>query len=487
MEGMQKRKKQSRVAGRRAMTGLIAMVAGAVAMERTTAQSADALIEKLVEKGILSSKEAVELRKETDSDFGKALRNRQDLPDWVTVFKLTGSFAGRFEHFHADNPLYTERTRYRYRARLGAVVTLKEDFEVGIQMSSGEFDPRYGGGSPVSGQSTLASGASRKPVFFELAYGKWTAINNDIATASMTIGKMRNPFQPSSSVADEPTMLFDPDIFPEGLAASVSYHIDPKHTLNFDGGYYVLGEVDQTLPVDNILSPGHDPAFYGGQLTWNAKWSKKLSTALGVSAFSLTGRENLRVFTPPAPDLLAVPNVNAGNTRSGLGGLAYDMTPLMVSPQVVYTLSSFPLYPGEFPVRLYGDYAENPSAPRDNVGYRLGIRLGKASKKGTWDVGYRYQSLGADVWYEELVDDNNGAFYQQADPLSGFFIPSDGTGGRGYRGGTNVRGHLVRVNYAITDGLMFSFNYYLNSLIHPSPAGSVSGAGHFFTDLEWKF
>ena len=484
---MQRRKHSSRRSGTRAMAALVAVIAGTAEMGQVGAQSTDALIEKLEEKGILTSKEAVEVRKEADAGFGKALLNLQDLPEWVTMFKMTGSFAGRVEHFYADNPLYTDRTRFRYRARLGAVVTMKEDFEVGIQMSSGEFDPRYGGGSPVSGQSTLSSGASRKPVFFEMAYGKWTAINNDITTASMTIGKMRNPFQPASSVADEPAMLFDPDIFPEGLAASVAYHIDPKHTLSFDGGYYVLGEVDQTLPVDNILSPGHDPAFYGGQLTWNAKWNKKVSTALGFSAFSLTGRENLRTFTPPAADLLAVPNVNAGNTRSGFGGLAYDMTPLMVSPQIVYTLSSFPLYPGEFPVRLYGDYAQNPSAPRDNVGYRLGIRLGRAGKKGTWDVGYRYQSLDSDVWYEELVDDNNGAFYQQADPLSGFYIPSQGTGGRGYRGGTNVRGHLVRVNYAITDSLMFSFNYYLNSLIHPSPAGSSSAAGHFFTDLEWKF
>jgi len=480
-------KKRSRNSKLRILPVVLAALSYPVWVQNLSSQSADTLIEKLVEKGILTSKEAIDLKKESDVDYGRALRNRQDFPEWVTMFKITGSFAGRFEQFHADNPLYSDRTRYRYRARLGTIATLKGGFEVGLQLSSGEFDPRYGGGNPLSAQSTLSSGFSRKPVFFELAYGKWTAIDNDALTTSVTIGKMRNPYQPSTGVSDEPSMLFDPDIFPEGLTVSSTYRINSDHAIGFDGGYYMVGEVDQTLPVDNILRPEHDPAIFGGQVNWNAKWTKKLSTSLGVSSFVLTSKDNLRVFTPPAPELLAVPNVNAGNTRTGLGELAYDMTPVMVSPQVVYTLSSFPLHPGEFPVRVYFDYAENPSAPRANVGYRIGIRIGKASRRGTWDFGYRYQSLEADAWYEEMVDDNNGAFYQQADPLSGFLIPSQGTGGRGYRGGTNVRGHLVRLNYAITDSLMFSFNYYMNSLIDPIPAGSNSRAGHLFTDLEWKF
>ena len=118
---------------------------------------------------------------------------------------------------------------------------------------------------------------------------------------------MRNPFQPSSSVADEPTMLFDPDIFPEGLAASVSYHIDPKHTLNFDGGStgnsYNRGA--RVLAISNIgaRADGNDMLLilnrFGGNLALGAS---TLATVFGllyddsesVFSFSVAGGCQLR-------------------------------------------------------------------------------------------------------------------------------------------------------------------------------------------------
>ena len=87
----------------------------------------------------------------------------------------------------------------------------------------------------------------------------------------------------------------------------------------------------------------------------------------------------------------------------------------------------------------------------------MGITFGKSGKKHAWDISYRYEYLEADATYDQLVDDDNGAYYQNAP-----------TGGAvGYFGGTNLKGSLVKANYSITDSLTLSFTCYLNELINP--------------------
>src|SRR5437660_8546833 len=108
------------------------------------AQSSDALLDKLVEKGILTTKEANELKEETDKGFTTAYQVKSGMPDWVTALKFNGDFRGRFEGFYADNPAFVDRNRFRYRVRFGATATLLDDFEIGLRLSSAD---------PVSGSS----------------------------------------------------------------------------------------------------------------------------------------------------------------------------------------------------------------------------------------------------------------------------------------------------------------------------------------------
>ena len=61
------------------------------------AQSADALLDKLVDKGILTVKEANELREEADKGFTSAHQVKTGMPDWVTSFKLNGDVRGRYD------------------------------------------------------------------------------------------------------------------------------------------------------------------------------------------------------------------------------------------------------------------------------------------------------------------------------------------------------------------------------------------------------
>ncbi|HEY4951866.1 MAG TPA: hypothetical protein VII71_00595, partial [Verrucomicrobiae bacterium] len=118
---MKKSKKQN-------TTTKIALFAGAAALmaltPKTQAQSADALIDKLVDKGILTVKEAQDLRDEADKNFNTAFQTKMGTPDWVSGYKFSGDFRGRFEDFTGDNTTFTDRIRWRYRIRFGVAVSM---------------------------------------------------------------------------------------------------------------------------------------------------------------------------------------------------------------------------------------------------------------------------------------------------------------------------------------------------------------------------
>src|SRR3954449_4988775 len=80
-------------------------------------QSIDSLLDKLVDKGVLSVKEANDLREESDKDFSKAYSAKSGMAEWVSSFKWNGDFRSRFEENNAEDPTYHTRDRYRIRAR----------------------------------------------------------------------------------------------------------------------------------------------------------------------------------------------------------------------------------------------------------------------------------------------------------------------------------------------------------------------------------
>jgi hypothetical protein len=222
----------------------------------------------------------------------------------------------------------------------------------------------------------------------------------------------------------------------------------------------------------------------GVQLRYDVAWTKKLSTSLGAAWLTIQNGTNLTTAS--------VPDQNVGNTRNRFSNgaqlfdvLIYDYQPYILDGAVTYTLDHFPLYRGSFPVKISGEYLNNPEAPyhADNYAWDFGVVLGKSGKRGTWDFSYTYRWLGANAWYEELVDDDFGAVYQNitVPPGPGVF------GVAGYYAGTNVKGHVLRFSYSPADALTLSFKCFLTEIIRPIPQNSVSEAHRFQVDAMLKF
>jgi hypothetical protein len=428
----------------------VALFAGATALMSLTpnihAQSSvDALLNKLEQKGVLSVDEAKELKAEnatnSAADFDAEMNSKFTMPSWITSYKLSGDFRGRFDDQSGDEAGVIARERLRYRLRAGLTLDMKDNLEVGFRLGSGD-------GGPLSNNQTMSGNGSKKSIYVDTAYGKWTPINDGTWMLAGTFGKMVNPF-------DESPMVFDPDYTPEGAALQATYKLNSKNSFRFNSAAFVLDEAPKS---------SHDPFLYGGQIIWDAKWTPAIGTALGIAAYDISGKQNLS----------ANYDSNVGNTLAG-GLFATDFNPIVASGNVTYTLDKFPLYTGAFPIKLAGEYMNNPAASGKNIGYWGGVTFGKSGKKGTWDISYRYQVLDANAWWDQIVDDDNIAVLPTSTTAAGIVA------------GTGIKGHLIKANYSITDALTFSFTCYANTLIIDPVAGTKSDALHMMADIMWKF
>ena len=418
------------------------------------AQSADALIDKLIEKGILTTKEAQDLRDEADKNFATAFATKTGMSDWVQALKFNGDVRGRFEGMYANNPLFINRDRLRYRVRFGVVAQFNDDFEAGFKLTSSD------GADPLSGNTTFQNNAEKKSIYFDQAYGKWTPFKGPRLTGGFTVGKMENPFVTSD-------MVFDQDYTPEGIAGQFGYRINDKHSLKFNGGWFVLDESGSQL---------QDPFLFGGQIRWDAIWNAKWSSTLGVTALAMQNAGTLGTN--------AVPNIQRGNAHTGTTGEPrYAHNPIIVDGAVTWLLDSAPFYAGAFPIKFMGEYMNNPAAPSvaDNYGYNLGVQFGKSGKRHTWEIAYNYKWLGADAQWEEFVDSDFGAFYAAANS------PAGSGSGIGYGSGTNVKGHIFKFAYSPTDSFTLSAKWFHTSLINSFPGTSDSDIDRVQVDGVWKF
>jgi len=365
--------------------------------------SSDPLLDLLIKKGVLTDAEAKQVKAEAEHGPMESGSKWKLSPNLKNI-ELYGDFRGRFEQNAAENQAYIDRNRYRFRLRLGLNMTMFENFQIGMRLASGNPQTNPGGtlvgGAPITANQDLNSLETRKFLWIDAAFVKWTAIKHDDWTLAATLGKLDNAFQLSN-------MVWDYDIVPEGAALQAGYNIDQKHSLKGIAGIFVLDELNQgypggnTLPAGTPVAPSHDPFVYGAQALLESKWTPKIETSLGVAVFTIDGKESLSSKVQPF--------YNSGNSRDPNGFLKYNYNPIIGNASATYKLDSFPLYPGKFPIKVSGEYMNNPAAPDNNEGYRIGMTFGKAGKKRAWEINYRFQELQAAAWFDALLDDDNGA------------------------------------------------------------------------------
>jgi len=340
---------------------------------------------------------------------------KQKKSSWTDTIKLSGELRTRHETSEPENGGDREGTRVRARLAISAKPT--DDLEVGIGLASGGTDP-------VSTNQTLGSAASTKDIRLDLAYFKWQA------KPGLTLigGKMKNVyFKPGGN-----PLLWDGDLRPEGMA--LTYKGD-----NFflNGGAHFL-ESDSRRSNNAMtlgLQAGYVTSLGFGKLT------------AGASYFTFDTKGEIAYLDDFAGNTFTCP---AGQTTDCR--FAKDFDEIELFAQLSTSL-------GEKPLTLFADYAQNQDASDYDSAWAIGLKFGKASSPGTWELGYTYQDVEADAVFGLWNDSDFGS------------------------GVTDSKGHILKGAWALNKKSKIGFTYFDNEV------GVDLGAGDDYErlQLDWSF
>lgn len=366
---------------------------------------------------------------------------RNATPKWMEGLSFNGDLRLRYEYNGYDwgstpDQDKKDRNRARFRARFGVVKKFPGDeFEIGFRLATGENN------DSTSTNQTMTESWSKKPVWIDLAYAKYSPK----AVKGLTVigGKMQKPWI-------ENEIFMDTDVNPEGFWAQ--YQPTTTGAIHpFAGaGYFIVNE----------SAAGDDSTMYLAQLGTTVDLSKTVKYTLAGSYQEWTGYDALQK------------NLSGNKAWAPRG----NDSPVSNIPglRIVYLSNQldFPLFGHN--MNLFADVAHNcggddtthPQYDDQNNAYATGVKYGQNKKKGDWSVKYRY------AWIE-------------ANALPGNFIDSD-------FGFANRQGHVVGGEYNLLDNVTVGANVFLTQPIFSPTTTSGSSVYENLTvtvlfDVIWKF
>jgi hypothetical protein len=414
------------------------------------AQDANALLDLLVRKKLITPKEADEVRTEmkaakpkTATTFSEPAASKSDassaksppilsaVQKWklstpITELELYGDTRLRYEYRGGQGAENTdvrddwqERRRERYRLRIGLRGTLVDDWFFGLRLETGA-GPRSTNvtfGDDTSSTSGGGGGPFAKGsdgINVGQAYLGYKGFKD----FTLTGGKMPNPFVTT-------WMVWDPDINPEGLAEQW------KHTFKFGGGsestssfskdaksvaantsaepgmslevfvnfgQFVYDDANPENPVGPRPTaggnsvPNNDAILLGWQAGAKFTFPNQLYAQLAPTLYNYTGNGDTfnSHFQGGSPGITNAASL--GQNQTGINSLlVFDMP-----GEIGWKL-------GDLPMRVFGDFAVNldgedrafaagrPDKGDQRFAYQIGIGAGQLKKKNQWQVDVFWQ------------------------------------------------------------------------------------------------
>jgi hypothetical protein len=467
--------------------------------------SPDALLQKLVAKGILSRDEAEQIKKEATTNSTGGFNNpdvqKFKLSSVIKNMELFGDLRFRYEYRAGKlgpeaGGIYDAGNRWRYGLRIGVRGDLVDDFYYGLRL---ETSPNQ-----RSSMNTIGNGGGSSSTY----YGPFSKANN----YTLFVGQAYLGWRPTSwldvSVGRVPqplyttSMVWDSDFNPEGAVEKLKYTYGP---VDF---FATLGQY-----VYQDLSPASDDAVQGGSsaglnlgdysdhdaylLVWQLGGTYHVDTNLSAKVapviYTYVGHGNASdgFYGPFVGQGTGGYTFAAGTPTTGIPGAfgstsSYNQTGINdlaiveLPMELNFKLGSLDAKAfGDFAINLQGDqraraaYAAGtkiggapafPGGVQLNqaqamqmglaVGNNLGLVYGATPRRGTWEARAFWQHVEQYALDPNLLD-------------SEFFE------GRG-----NLQGIYMAFAYSLTDALIGTVRYGLAERINDQ-----LGTGGYNADL----
>lgn len=343
----------------------------------------DILLQKLVQKGVLTDDEARQIADETKEQVKKetAQNASSSVPAWVQNTKFKGDFRLRYQYDHTKRlPATTGATdtnRARIRLRLGLESKINDKLLLGIGVSTGKNDSAAIDKDTARGiNQTLGNGFSKHVISFNYAFAQYSPFT----WADVLGGKFRNPlWEPCG-------FIWDTDINPEGAALKLSNKLDSRAETFLNTGFFIIDEGGYAA----------DPAMYVFQPGIKTQITDKASLKAAVSYYGFSGIKGKQL------DGTTGTNSNsAGALTKNYKNIAPALELGIKEPLKILKINT--PYLG-----VFAEYVKNidSSAKDRDTGYVYGFSTGneKIEKWADWQFRYNYAMLGKDSILDILPD-----------------------------------------------------------------------------------
>ena len=420
-------------------------------MASSHASEVDVLINKLVEKGILSQQDAGQLLNEMQKEGArqettvketaekvaketaeKAVKKGSEswakLPKWVNRIHFKGDFRLRYQYQKQDlddgSEFKRNRGRYRWRVGINADVTEDRKVQVGFGLASGSGDPR-------STNQTFTNSFETPDARIDYAYAQYQPIKQ----VKLIGGQMKNPIY----FASKQDLTWDSDIRPQGFAAPLKFNFAKKGYVFVTPAWFILSEFK----------------------------SKQETASMGIIQAGVGWDVTEHFWFKFAPSYFYNWNVKGNhfeyssdtNTRDANDDLIYEYNSLALDGE--FGWQKLPFYIKL--VNVFGQFI-NSNAKENDTGWLVGFRFGRELKElWDWQFRYSYRYLERDAWLDFLPDSD---FYD---------------------GGTNAKGHEVRFNLALHKHVVFAIDYYNTRKIDYAAGKTNEPENLLQVDMNFKF
>ncbi|HRZ87385.1 MAG TPA: putative porin, partial [bacterium] len=254
-----------------------------------TAGEIDVLVQKLVDKKLLTKNEAKIIMEDTKEDVVKqnASGKNEMLPKWVQTMKWNGDFRLRNEWRQNPGivPNLAGDNRLRFRARVGFTSDINKETTFGFRLASGSAT------DATSTNQTMGTMFTSKYIGIDQAYLEyrpgWLVKNLKVIG-----GKMPNPLWTTD-------MIWDPDVTPEGLALKYEHPLTKDFKLFANLGGFVYNDLFGTTYAGSTIVPAETSAAYivVPQAGFDYRVMENLSAKAALAYMNVSNLANNPVMT----------------------------------------------------------------------------------------------------------------------------------------------------------------------------------------------
>ncbi len=383
----------------------------------------DILLDKLVERKVISSVDAGLIRREINET--KEVRYKQMakeiVPDSARNWKWSGDLRLRDEMRNRQgtgNDSHRQRIRFRFGSEGKVSDTLKAKFRIAtgtgsdFETGSATDNSDISRADPISTNDTFDDFFRKKPIVLDLANVEWSPEVPGVTKFSVVAGIIENPMWTVTP------MVWDGDLSWDGAAIRVTEEVGPISFFS-NGGAFAL-DSDESEPAALYVAQGGASIKFFPDASDEFTKNLKLTTALAYHDY-VNVANSAKAGTDPLVR-------EADNTT------ATDFNQFNPSIELASQYN-------EVPFSIFGDWVHNISASSaGNDGFAIGAKVGKASvpfsvTKG-WEAGYMFERLERDAAFDEFVDSDFGG------------------------GGTNRRGNVIWANLAVLKNSTLGLKYF---------------------------